>query len=158
MRNKGFSLLEVMITLLILSLISGIISYNLPMLTRISHHFVSQAVYKEDYLLFLMIFEDDFHSADLTDPQSTENMRSLIFKSDLNFDGDFNDAKEQMSYRWNSAKKRIDRKIGNGYFQSLLEGVEQFDWTEISAAPLCFKATFRSIFQTEGRSIQYCRD
>ena len=67
MKNRGFSLIELMITLLIISLISGIISYNLPALNRISLHFVSQVTFKEDYLLFLIIFEDDFHSADLTE-------------------------------------------------------------------------------------------
>lgn len=157
MKNKAFSLIEVMITLLILSIISGIISYNLPTLNRISHHFISQVTFKEDYLLFLVIFDDDFHLADLTDDQNVADIKNLIFRTDLNFDGDFEDSKEKIAYRWNEDKKRIDRKIGNGYYQSLLEGIEKFEWNQISAVPLCFQGTIRDMFHTEDKTIEYCR-
>lgn len=156
-KSNAFSLIEVMVTLTVIALVSAVISVNLPALNRISQQFISQVTFKEDYLLFLMIFEDDFHTAELVTAEDLSNMNNLLFQSDLNFDSDFEDPKEKIRYRWNSSHKRIDRKSGNGNFQSLLEGIDTFEWDQTSDNPACFKATLKDIYHKNTRTITYCR-
>lgn len=157
MNIKGFSLVEVMIATAIASVAIGVISANFGSLKRLSDSFNYQVAYNEQMLIFLLKFEEDYHQSDLSNQDDQEGIKNLVFKLDHNFDGDYLDSGETISYRWNAENSRIDRKSGKGYFQSFLEGITSFSWTEISESPLCHEMIVKDVFKNLSKKIRFCR-
>ena len=129
--RKGLSLIEVLVTLIISSLLIGIISVNFPMLKRASDRFIQQTLFLKQYYIFLMILEEDYQQAELEDLDDLALLDNMEFLVDVNLDGDYADSSENIAYRWNKQKRRIDRKSGKAKFQSLLEGIHNFNWERI---------------------------
>ena len=156
-RAKGISLIEIVVALLVGSIILGTISSNLPSIRRSTNSFLKQVNFQENLRIFLLLFEDNFRSAEILDNKDKLALNELIFRQDHNFDGDFNDKTEKIVYRWNSTKSRIDRKSGNGGFQSILEGVSSMSWNKTSDTPLCFELIISENFQKSPHQYLYCR-
>ena len=47
----------------------------------------------------------------------------MVLLADLNRDGDLNDTRERISYRFRSADKKLQRRSGSGSYQTLVEEV-----------------------------------
>lgn len=157
MNNKGFSILELMITLVIASVVIGLISTNISGLQKLASAFNEQAIFREQYLIFLLKFEEDYQSAEIHKGVNTSDPDELLFLLDLNEDNDFGDPGEKVSYRWNESKNRIDRKSGNGTYQAFLDGTDSFSWTPISTKPNCHLMKISSVFSESGYEINFCR-
>ena len=80
--------MELMITLVITGIIIGLISSNLNGLKKLASRFNEQAVFREQYLIFLLKFEEDYQAGDLQFEKGITLLDSLNFQSDLNMDGD----------------------------------------------------------------------
>lgn len=145
-------------TIVIGAVLMGVVSTNFPQLKRAADTFLGQAFFEEQYLIFLLKFEDEYHQAITYEPDGVERIGKLVFEYDENMDGDLNDSGEKIAYRWNSKKQRIDRKSGKGYFQALLEGVTAFSWKQVGVTPVCHELQVQSIFSTKFRKTLYCLD
>jgi prepilin-type N-terminal cleavage/methylation domain-containing protein len=158
LEESGFSLAEIMVTIVIAAVLMGIVSTNFPVLKRAANQFLNQAIYQEQYLIFLLKLEDEYQQATLYSPENGTQIGQLIFTQDENLDGDFEDSGERIVYRWNKKKQRIDRKSGNGNYQALLEGVTGFSWEEISQSPTCHQLGVQDVFSVEPRKVVFCMD
>jgi prepilin-type N-terminal cleavage/methylation domain-containing protein len=156
--DSGFSLAEIMVTIVIAAVLMGIVSTNFPVLKRAANKFLNQVVYQEQYLIFLLKLEDEYQQSALYEPDDTTQIGKMTFVQDENLDGDFEDSGERIVYRWNKKKQRIDRKSGNGYYQALLEGVTGFSWEEISQSPTCHQLGVQDVFSVEPRKVVFCMD
>ncbi len=156
LEERGFSLAEIMVTIVIAAVLMGVVSTNFPVLKRAANKFLNQAVYQEQYLIFLLKLEDEYQQSVLYNPDNVAQISQLIFMQDENLDGDLEDSGERIAYRWNIKKQRIDRKSGNGNYQALLEGVTAFSWQEISQSPTCHQLGVQDVFSTEPRTTVYC--
>jgi prepilin-type N-terminal cleavage/methylation domain-containing protein len=158
LKSRGFSLAEIMVTIVIGAVLMGIVSTNFPILKRAANKFLNQAVYQEQYLIFLLKLEDEYQQAALYSPENVAQIGQLLFTQDENLDGDLNDSGERIAYRWNKKKQRLDRKSGNGNYQALLEGVTAFSWEEISQSPTCHQLQVQDVFSEKPRTVVYCMD
>lgn len=157
-RNEGgFSLIEVMVTLLICSILLAIVSQNFSGIQRSVRNFTHLANYREQYIVFLLKFEEDFYRSELLGQSNISSFEQLQFAFDLNEDGDWSDSGERIAYRWNLKEQRIDRKSGDGYFQALLDGVSGFSWERTGTSPLCFKMTVQNSYSQTDSKTFYCR-
>lgn len=146
-----------MVTLIVSSIFIAIISQNFGSIQRSVQNFTLLANYREQHLIFLLKFEEDFHRCELTDQSALSNLDQMQFSFDLNQDGDWLDSGEKIGYRWNSIKQRIDRKSGNGHFQALLDGISGFSWKKTGSSPLCYKMTVKNIYSMKESETVYCR-
>ena len=157
MNNDGFSILELMITLIITSIVVGLLSTNISGIKKLASAFNEQAIFREQYLIFLLKFEEDYQLAEIQKDMSRSDLDELAFMFDLNKDEDYEDPGERVSYKWNEAKNRVDRKSGNGSYQAFLDGIESFSWKRISIMPVCHQMTIISVFNESGYGIDFCR-
>ncbi len=157
MNNKGFSLIELMVTLVICSLTIGFISLNFNNLNRLVTRFTESVIFKEQYLIFLLQFEDDYQQAEILTEADPDGMDNMEFRIDHNNDGDYDDSSERIAYRWDSSNNRIDKKSGKGSFQALLEGVSDFNWTKTGSHPLCHQLDITDGFSGVKKTTHYCR-
>lgn len=157
-KSRGFSLTEVMVTIVIGAILMGIVSTNFPQMKRVADKFLGQVFFEEQYLIFLLKMEDEYHQANSYDPENVGQIGNLVFQQDDNLDGDLNDPGERIVYRWNPKKQRIDRKSGSGYYQALLEGVTAFSWKDTGSDPPCHELQLQTTFSTKPRKILYCMD
>ena len=141
---KGFSLIELLVTLIIVSILIGVMSTQFPVFNKVINRYSDQSLFKENYLVFLSIFSKDFYESELYEHL---NKDVILFKLDLNFDADYKDAAEKISYRWHTGKSRIERKSGNGNFQGILDGVCHLKWEFImSNETICLNVQIKSVF------------
>ncbi len=157
MNRDGFSVVELMITIVITGIVVGLVSSNLTGLQKIATRFNEQAAFREQYLIFLLKFEEDYQQAEIKSNMEVASLDDLLFQTDLNLDGDNFDAGEKIAYRWNKKYKRIDRKSGNGSFQAFVESVDQFNWQRISNQPICHQLILSSVFTKAEYKVDHCR-
>ncbi|MFH2130105.1 MAG: prepilin-type N-terminal cleavage/methylation domain-containing protein [bacterium] len=156
--KRGFSLVEMLVTILVGAVLMGIVSTNVPRLKKMADKFLNQALYEEQYLVFLLKLEDEYQQSAISNPESVERIGQLIFEQDENLDGDLNDSGERIAYRWNEKEQRIDRKSGSGNYQALLEGITAFSWAQTGDAPVCHQLEIRNVFSPKPRTVVYCMD
>ena len=123
--QNGFSLIEVLVTLVVISILVGIISTQFTVFNKLINRYSDHSLFRENYLVFLAILSKDFFESELCEPLEEDIIQ---FKLDLNFDSDYNDAAESIAYRWNKGRNRLERKSGKGNFQAILNGLEQLKW------------------------------
>ena len=155
--KQGYSLIELMVTLVISSVLLAVVSQNFNGLNRVVQRFIENTVYREQYLIFLLKFEEDYHQSDYFVKDDLLKFDQLEFTFDLNGDGDRLDSGEKVAYRWNEDKNRIDRKSGNGSYQAFLDGVIAFTWTRTSTVPICYRMTTNSAFSQMISELNFCR-
>jgi prepilin-type N-terminal cleavage/methylation domain-containing protein len=155
-KSRGVSLVEVMVTIVIGAILMGVVSNSFPQLKRAADRFLNQALFEEQYLIFLLRFEDEYQQAASYDPEAVEQIGQMMFKQDENLDGDLNDSGERIGYRWNEKEQRIDRKSGSGNYQALLDGVTGFSWTQIKDTPVCHELQLQTAFTNQTRRARYC--
>lgn len=155
--KKGISLIEMIIALTVGSIIIATVSNNLPRLRKAANIYINQVNFEEDLRIFLILFEENFRSAEILNQNDKLNTNKLVFRQDYNLDGDYKDKAETISYRWNTAKFRIDRKSGKGNFQSILEGISSMSWNKISEMPFCFELIISEYFRTHPQKHLFCR-
>lgn len=153
-QQPGISLIELMITLVISSILIGMMATQGPSIAKTGMRLIGNSRFNESYYLFLIRLEKNFQEA-----ESTSNFPAMLFMKDSNLDGDYADSAEKIQFRWNESKKRIELKSGSGYFQSLLEGVVSLKW-EKTASPNpenCFQLSLKSYYDTRERLQLFCR-
>ena len=155
--QKGLSLVEVLVTLVISSLLIGIISANFPMLKKAGDRFAQQTLFVKQYYIFLLILEEDYRATELAGTSDLTKLDNLNFLVDANLDGDYLDSGENIAYRWNKKTRRIDRKSGKANFQSLLEGIDNFNWRRTSARPVCHSLSLSDTYSKRFKRTQFCR-
>ncbi len=76
---------------------------------------------------------------------------TLSLKADLNRDGDLNDAKEQIFYRFDDDKQMLLRRSGKGGFQRFIEGIAylNFAYWDTDSTQVCLKLTTQVLKQTD---------
>ena len=156
-RRKALSLIEVLVTLVISSLLIGIISVNFPMLKKFSDRFVEQALFAKQYYIFLLMLEGEYQQAELLDQSDLTQLDKLRFIMDSNLDGDYLDAGEDIGYRWNKKARRIDRKSGKSNYQSLLEGIDGFSWERVGNQPVCHELSISDFYSANPKRTRFCR-
>ncbi len=156
-RQTGFSLIEILVAIIISSILIGIIGSNFPSLRRIANTFLEQTLFEEQYLIFLLKLEDEYQQAEILDESDQDYLDQLVFRQDNNLDGDYLDSGELISYRWNKAKQRIDRKSGKAYFQALLDGISYFSWNRTSSNPNCHQLKIKDVFHDKEKMIDFCK-
>lgn len=155
--NPGFSLFELMVTMIVMGIAIGMISSHYSELKKLADRFTHQVAFQQQYYIFLLKFEEDFWQCDLMTPEDVENLEQLQFSIDHNSDGDYADSGEKIAYRWHQAKQRIDRKSGNGYYQAFLEGIEELSWQKRSDNPICYRLSITDRFASLEKQIDFCR-
>ncbi len=157
MTRKGFSLIEVMISIFILGLAGGIISSNFGSIKRSMTGFIDSAAFREQMMIFLLKLDEDYQQAEVTNESEDGLLDQLLFRVDLNLDGDYDDSGESIQYRWNQTKSRIERKSGKGAFQALIEGIDRFSWKREDSDPPCHRLLLRTVFSGAEKEILFCR-
>ncbi len=155
---KGFSLIELMVAILLSSVVIGLVSLNYKNLSKLIDRLSEEVVFREQYLVFLLLLEDDFQQAENFTTTDQEELKNLVFKIDLNKDNDFNDSGENIGYRWDETNIEIDRRSGKGSYQTVLDDVDDFAWKQVSTSPICYKLTIADTFNTLPRTTLYCRN
>lgn len=146
-----------MVTLVICSVLLMVVSQNFTRINRVIQSFINHTTYRDQYLIFLLKFEEDYHRTDYFSEEDLLKFDQLKFSFDLNLDGDQLDSGENIEYRWNAEENRIDRKSGKGSFQAYLENVSSFGWSRISRIPLCYRMTTKSHFSHLLSESLFCR-
>ncbi len=155
--NSGFSLVEVLVTLVVICSFMGVVSTSVPGVEKTIGGFLQQLTLEEEYLIFLVLFEKDYNFAEVSTTSDLIGLDSMKFQRDHNNDGDFLDSGEAIQYRWNSEKQRIDRKSGNGYFQAFLEGIDAFSWEKTGSQPVCYEMKLLPIISQKSKTVTFCR-
>lgn len=154
--KTGFSLIEVMTTLVVLSVVIGTVTTYYGDISRITTGFLESVFFREQLSLFLMKFDEDYTMSEVNPTGEAVKLDQLRFEFDLNQDGDLRDSGEVITYRWDRKNKEIDRKSGKGYFQSFLPSVTGFSWSRLSSAPLCHQMKIRDTFSSRSRTVTFC--
>lgn len=146
-----------MVTVLICSIVFAVVSQNFSGINRVLKQFLDRTVFKEQIYVFLSKFDEEYHQAEAFDADGLTRLESMRFEMDLNGDGDRDDSGETIQYRWNPQKRRIDRKSGNGSFQSMVEGVASFTWLSDSDREGCHQMALKGVFRSENQVFLFCR-
>ncbi len=146
-----------MVTLVICSILMAVVSQNFAGLNRVVQRFIEGTTFREQYLIFLLKFEEDYHRSDYFAEEDLLNFDQLEFTYDTNGDGDRLDSGEKIAYRWNEQKNRIDRKSGNGSYQAFLDNVTAFTWNRTSLLPLCYQMNSSNAFSEVNKELVFCR-
>ncbi len=150
-------MIEVMTTMVIVSIVVGIIGSNFSNISRVVNRFINSAAMREQILIFQLKFGEDYQQAEITQVSQIEMLDKLSFCVDYNLDGDYAESGEEIHYRWNKTKSRIERKSGRGNYQSLLEGIEDFSWARIQTDPPCHRMTLKTVFGSPENRVLFCR-
>ncbi|MBF0280273.1 MAG: prepilin-type N-terminal cleavage/methylation domain-containing protein [SAR324 cluster bacterium] len=158
--GAGFTLLEVMIALAVLSVL--VLTLQSPL--DHFHRFIfnqqiesdrTMSVQRAQLLMKAELVQAGFgiSSSDPEEAIAIEN-GTLTFKADLNLDGDLNDAREKISYRFDEKRQMLLRKSGRGAYQRFVEGLRflSFAYSPSGSGEgsrLCIRITTRVWEQTD---------
>ncbi len=139
MRRPAFTLLEVLI-----ALTAGLIllAAVLPAWQELNRLVLSDTMQEEadsDALRFLSLLRMEVFQAGYglrTGPSLEVAPELLQLYADFNHDGDLDDPREWLRYRFDSATHRLSRSSGGSSFQTLLPAVEALEFQ--TAAEGCF--------------------
>ena len=87
----------------------------------------------------------------------TEN--SLMFRADRNRDGDLEDTREKIAYRYDHQTLTLFRKSGNSAYQTLIEYIPalKFEILEGSSPQTCIKVTVQVIIDAPEQETVLCQ-
>ena len=87
----------------------------------------------------------------------TEN--SLMFRADRNRDGDLEDTREKIAYRYDQQTLTFFRKSGNSAYQKLIESIPalNFEILEGSSPQTCIKVTVQVIIDAPEQETVLCQ-
>ena len=87
----------------------------------------------------------------------TEN--SLMFRADRNRDGDLEDTREKIAYRYDHQTLTLFRKSGNSAYQTLVEYIPalKFEILEGSSPQTCIKVTVQVIIDAPEQETVLCQ-
>ena len=123
--NSGYTLIEVMLVLAIVSVV--LISAQRPLLEfyRIAVLEQQKEVLRGDFQRFLLLLKSELIQAGYTLSSGSEtaveiSTHSLVYKADRNRDGGVADTREKIAYRYDPETKVLFRKSGNAAYQTLM--------------------------------------
>ncbi len=168
-RPSGFTLLEMMVALTVM----GILVYAFQTPVTQFHRMMVQQQLTSDLTMtvqrFHLLLKNELTQAgyglEAQLPLSLEN-GILTLHADLNRDGDINDSRERLSYRFDLSKQALLRKSGNGTYQRFLEGLVDFQfglWSPpavpsdtTTSETICLKITSQVLEQTQPEETILC--
>ena len=160
---RGHSLLEILVVLGIVSVLMMVFQVPLAQF----HQFVVTQQGVSDVNLsvqrFYLILKSELIQAGygLVDQNKGFEIKDqgLFLKADLNLDGDLDDRREQIAYRFDAKKQALLRKSSKGAYQRFLRGIRtlQFEyWSPPSAAFVCLKITVQILGQPKAPPTILC--
>ncbi len=127
----GFTLIEMMLVLAIVSVLLLVAQNPVLEYHKIAVEQQQTSMLKGDVQRFLMMFKTELLQAGYALSESAEkaieipDQHSIIFQADRNHDGDLEDTREKIAYRFEPLIQTIKRKSGKGAYQTLIEPVYQ---------------------------------
>ena len=87
----------------------------------------------------------------------TEN--SLMFRADRNRDGDLEDTREKIAYRYDQQTLTLFRKSGNSAYQTLIESIPALKFKMLQGLPpqTCIKVTVQVIINAPEQETVLCQ-
>ncbi len=154
----GFTLLEVLIVLAVCAILAWTFQTPVTQFHKLAFTQQVAADLAMNMQRFQLILKAELIQAGFGIPPS-ENERGidiqeqmLALKADFNQDGDFQDSRESISYRYDAKRGILLRKSGKGAYQRFIEGLAymRFEaWQPSPAASLtCVKIYFQVLQQT----------
>ncbi|MGK0289776.1 MAG: hypothetical protein ACI86H_001222 [bacterium] len=134
-------MLEIFVTLSILSIAFALFSLHTPQLQKVTNKLTEQALFQEQYLIFLSLFEREYQSAQLVE-ETKGSEKEIHFYFNRDSDGELLKKIRHIQYRWK--EKKVVRKSGDGGFYPFINNVESFVWV---SSPLCYEVTITKLDQ-----------
>ena len=162
----GFTLLEVMIVLAVLSILmvalqSPVEHFHRMVFQQQVASDVTMSIQRAQLLLKSELVQAGYGLSFSDQGEAFEIDKGILsFKADLNRDGDVNDSKEQISYRFDANKQMLLRKSGKSAYQRFVEGVTEviFEyWPSPNEVASCLKMTTQISGQTKRYETVLCR-
>ena len=154
----GFTLLEVLIVLAVCAILAW--TFQTPVTQFHKLAFTQQIVadLTMNMQRFQLLLKAELIQAGFGIPPSQIESgvdiqeHTLTLKADFNQDGDFQDTRENISYRYDVTRQRLSRKSGRGAYQRFIEGLThlRFEaWQPSPSASInCVKIYFQVLQQT----------
>lgn len=162
-RKSGFTLLELMLVLAIVSIV--MIAAQKPLLefhqTAIQEQ--KKIVTEQDFLAFLMLVKSELIQAGYALYSESQDAvevtaNSLIFRADRNRDGDLEDTREKIAYRYDQQAQLLSRKSGNSAYQTLIESIPALKFEMVQGPPqTCINVTVQVIIDTPEQETVLCQ-
>lgn len=162
-KTLGHTLLEILVVLALVSIL--MIALQAP-LAQFHKFVVTQQVFSDVTLgmqRFYLILKSELIQAGYGLVPQKQGFaiknQSLFLKADLNLDGDLNDSREQISYRFDAKKQALLRKSGNGTYQQFLGGIHELQFEYWPAKPsrfVCLKIIVQILGQTGKQTTVLC--
>ncbi|MBF0236869.1 MAG: hypothetical protein HQM12_04125 [SAR324 cluster bacterium] len=83
----------------------------------------------------------------------------LVFEADFNEDGDFQDTREHLEYRFDTEQQKLLRRAGSGNFQTILENVAEITFEKIQVegnVPGCLLIQIRIYPEESPEKFEWC--
>lgn len=163
----GVTLIELMIVMAIISILmmvfqTPIESFNRVIFLKQVESDLRMNVQRFQLILKSELIQAGYAFSSLGDtPEAVSLMNGVLnLKADLNQDGDVNDSKENISYRFDVEKQALLRKSGKGAFQHFIGGLQFLSFSFLnsqSTNPICLKLTTQVIEQVEVEEMVLCQ-
>ncbi len=162
----GFTLLEVLIVLAICAALAWTFQTPVTQFHKLAFNQQIVADLTMNMQRFQLLLKAELIQAGFGIPPSqTESgvdiqENTLTLKADFNRDGDFQDTRESISYRYDVTRQRLSRKSGRGAYQRFMEGLThlRFEaWQPSPSASInCIKIYFQVLQQTTVDEMVLC--
>ena len=150
--NKGFTLIEVLISATLITILISLFSFLLPNVLKIGEQNLQIESFNQQHSIFIKQFTEEFYTASITTNQELIDFKDLIFNTSDN----------RYEYEFRPAENKLRKKHGNGYFQSYLDNIQQFDFQEyvfVTSIPsfLCMQMTIEPLLSEKEIETILCR-
>lgn len=153
--SSGFTLLEMLLVLAIATSLMVGLRGPLQQFHRVVFLQQAQAELAMDLQRFQLILKTELSQT--TTPRFQLLDTRLLVQADLNHDGDWQDSREQVAYRFDPSKQALLRKSGQGQFQRFLEGISDLKFKAWPSAPSqCLEITAMILGQTTPQIMVIC--
>jgi prepilin-type N-terminal cleavage/methylation domain-containing protein len=163
LRNSGYTLIELMLVLAIVSVVLLVAQRPLLEINRIAFQEQQKIVLQGDFQRFLLLLKSELIQAGYALGSGSESAvvistYTVVLKADRNRDGDVADTRETIAYRYDPETKVLSRKSGNAAFQTLIESIAVLKFEQVQAPPqTCIKVTVQVIIDSVEQQTVLCQ-
>lgn len=160
---SAFTLLEVLLVLVVLAVLTGVL---LPAATQFPQFLTGlqeRTVREGEFERFLMMLKTELvqagyglDSGAVTVPLEIADTE-VVLRADFNRDGDTNDSRETLRYRFVANTKTLQRRSGRGSYQTLIAPLESLRFSSPSDLPGCVVLTAQLLPDVPQQQATLCR-